>query len=90
MDPSIYLSDSLNIMVASDYAKNLYVYQADSLFGKWQLHHKPIALIGTESRAGGRFFADQKGLILPVQNFTKGYGYGVSLYRFSFKDAAIL
>ena len=85
VDPSIYLSDTLNIMVASDYAKNMYVYEADSLFGKWKLHQKPVALIGTESRAGGRFFADQKGLLLPVQNFTKGYGYGVSLYRFSFE-----
>lgn len=86
VDPSIYLSDSLNIMVASDYAKNMYVYEADSLFGKWKLHKKPIALIGTESRAGGRFFADAKGLILPVQDFSNGYGCGLSLYRFSFKN----
>jgi hypothetical protein len=86
VDPSIYLSDSLNIMVATDYAKNMYVYRSDSLFGKWQLHKRPIALIGTESRAGGRFFADKKGLILPVQDFSNGYGYGVSLYRFSFKN----
>jgi hypothetical protein len=88
VDPSIYLSDSLNIMVASDYAKNMYVYAADSLFGRWNLHQKPIALIGTESRAGGRFFADKNGLLLPVQNFTNGYGYGVSLYRFSFKGGS--
>jgi hypothetical protein len=86
VDPSLYLSDTLNIIVASDYAKNMYVYEADSLFGKWKLHKRPIALIGTESRAGGRFFADKKGLLLPVQNFSKGYGYGVSLYRFSFED----
>lgn len=85
-DPSIYLSDSLNIMVASDDKLNMYVYQADSLFGKWKMHKKPIALIGTEARAGGRFFADKKGLILPVQNLTHGYGYGLSLYRFSFKN----
>lgn len=84
-DPSIYLSDSLNIMVASDDKLNMYVYQADSLFGKWKLHKKPIALMGTEARAGGRFFADKKGLILPVQNCTNGYGYGLSLYRFSFR-----
>jgi hypothetical protein len=84
VDPSIYLSDSLNILVATDYEKNMYLYQADSLFGKWELHKKPIALIGTEVRAGGRFFADKKGLMLPVQNCTKGYGYGLSLYRFSF------
>jgi hypothetical protein len=84
VDPSIYLSDSLNILVATDYEKNMYLYEADSLFGKWKLHQKPIALIGTEARAGGRFFADKKGLVLPVQNCTKGYGYGLSLYRFSF------
>ena len=89
VDPSIYLADSLNILVATDYEKNMYVYQADSLFGKWKLHKKkPIALIGTEARAGGRFFADKKGLVLPVQNCTKGYGYGVSLYRFSFHDGS--
>lgn len=88
VDPSIYISDSLNIMVATDYAKNMYVYEADSLFGKWKLHQKPIALIGTESRAGGRFFADKKGLLLPVQNFTMGYGYGVSIYRFTFKEGS--
>ena len=86
VDPSIYLSDSLNIMVATDYSKNMYFYRADSLFGKWQLHKRPIALMGTESRAGGRFFADAKGLILPVQDFSNGYGCGLSLYRFSFKN----
>jgi hypothetical protein len=87
-DPSIYVSDSLNIMVASDDKLNMHVYQADSLFGKWKLHKKPIALMGTEARAGGRFFADKKGLILPIQNCTDGYGYGLSLYRFSFKDGS--
>jgi len=86
VDPSIYLSDTLNIMVATDYAKNMYVYEADSLFGRWKLHQQPIALIGTESRAGGRFFADAKGLILPVQDFSIGYGCGLSLYHFSFKN----
>ena len=88
VDPSIYLSDSLNILVATDYEKNMYLYQSDSLFGKWKLHQKPIALIGTEARAGGRFFGDKKGLVLPVQNCSKGYGYGVSLYRFSFHDGS--
>jgi hypothetical protein len=88
VDPSIYLSDSLNILVATDYEKNMYLYQADSLFGKWKLHQKPVALIGTEARAGGRFFADKKGLVLPVQNCTKGYGYGLSLFRFSFHDGS--
>ena len=88
VDPSIYLSDSLNVIVASDYNLNMYLYQADSLLGKWKLHKNPIALMGTEARDGGRFFADKNGLILPVQNCTKGYGYGVSLYRFSFHDGS--
>jgi hypothetical protein len=88
VDPSIYLSDSLNIIVATDYDKNMYLYHADSLFGEWKLHKQPIALMGTEARPGGRFFADKKGLILPVQNCTKGYGYGVSLYRFSFDEGS--
>lgn len=85
-DPSIYISDSLNVLATSDDHLNMYIYQADSLFGKWELHKKPIALMGTEARAGGRFFADKKGLILPVQNCTNGYGFGLSLYRFSFKN----
>lgn len=88
VDPSIYLSDSLNVLVATDYDKNMFLYQADSLFGKWELHKKPIALIGTEARAGGRFFAAKNGLVLPVQNCTKGYGCGVSLYHFSFHDGS--
>lgn len=85
-DPTIYISDSLNVMVASDDNLKMYMYQADRLFGEWKLHKKPIALMGTEARAGGRFFADRKGLILPIQNSTHGYGYGLSLYRFSFKN----
>lgn len=85
-DPSIYLSDSLTVLVASDDNLNMFMYQADSLFGKWKLHKKPIALMGTEARAGGRFFADKNGLVLPVQNSTRGYGYGLSLFRFSFKE----
>ena len=87
-DPSIYVSDTLNIMVTSDDKLNMYVYQADSLFGKWKLHKKPIVIMGSEARPGGRFFADKKGLILPVQNCTNGYGYGLSLYRLSFKDGS--
>lgn len=84
-DPSIYLSDSLNIMVASDDNLNMFMYRADSLTGKWTLHPKPIVQMGTEARAGGRFFPYQGGLLLPVQNSTHGYGYGLSLYKFDFK-----
>jgi len=85
-DPSIYLSDSLNIMAVSDKNLNLFIYAADSLFGKWTLHKKPILAMGSESRCGGRFIADKKGLLIPIQNCTNGYGYGISLYRLTFKN----
>ena len=85
-DPSIYLSDSINIMAVSDEKLNLILYHADSLFGNWKLHKKPILISGSESRCGGRFFKDEKGLLLPVQNCIKGYGYGLSLYRLNFKN----
>jgi hypothetical protein len=41
---------------------------------------------GSESRCGGRFFKDKKGLLLPIQNCTNGYGYGLSLYRLTFEN----
>ena len=84
-DPTIYLSDTLNVMVASDDHLNMYMFEADSLHGKWRAHKKAKVMMGTEARAGGRFFADEKGLLLPVQNSTQGYGYGLSIYRFNFK-----
>ena len=85
-DPSIFLSDTLNIMVTSDDDMNLYMYKADSLFSTWRLHEKSIVSRGTESRPGGSFFMKNGKLMLPIQNSTKGYGYGISLYQFDFKD----
>jgi hypothetical protein len=85
-DPTIYLSDTLNIMVASDNKLTLHLYEADSLFGKWKLHKKHKVITGSEARAGGRFFADKKGLLLPIQNCSNGYGFGLSIYRMTFKN----
>lgn len=87
-DPTLYLSDSLNIMVASDDNMKMFMYEADSLKGKWKLHKKSVALMGTEARAGGRFISTEKGLFLPVQNCTHGYGFGLSLYKFNFNDGS--
>lgn len=81
-DPSIYLSDSLSIMVASDDELNLHLYIADSLKGKWRRHPKNIVLKGSEARAGGRFFVNKGKLYLPIQNCSKGYGSGISIYEF--------
>lgn len=85
-DPTVFLSDTLNIMLVADDKLNLYLYEADSLFGKWKRHKKPVALTGSESRAGGRIFMHQNQLIVPVQNAQNGYGYGLSLYQLDFKD----
>jgi hypothetical protein len=85
-DPTIYLSDTLNIMVGSDKNFKMHMYQANSLHGNWKLHDRSLVMEGTESRPGGRFFADNKGLVLPVQNAHKTYGSGLSLYRIQFKN----
>lgn len=83
-DPTLFLSDTLNIMVGSDHNHTMYMYESDGLHGTWKLHKKSIVMTGTESRPGGRFFIKNGHLILPVQNCSKGYGTGVSLYRFKF------
>lgn len=84
-DPSVYLSDSLNLLVASDDKLNMHMYVADSLKGKWKPYKRKIIKRGTEARAGGRFFVDAQGkLMLPIQNSFKGYGYGLSFYHFKF------
>ena len=85
-DPTIYLSDTLNILLATDDKLTMYMYQADSLFGKWKLHQKPKVIMGSESRCGGRIFVDKNRLIVPIQNATNGYGFGVSLYNLTFKN----
>ena len=83
-DPSIYLSDSLNFLVASDDNFNLFIYQSDSLFGKWE-KHKDIVKCGSEARPGGRIFVNEENNItIPIQNSTHGYGYGLSLYKISY------
>lgn len=85
-DPTVYLSDTLNILLGTDNQLTMYMYQADSLFGKWELRKKPKVIMGSESRCGGRIFADSKGLVLPIQNSSNGYGFGVSLYHLTFKN----
>lgn len=85
-DPTLYLSDSLNIIVASDDNLQLFMYQSDSLFGKWSKHSRFKVTLGSEARPGGRFIPFENDLLLPIQNSSNGYGYGISLYRFKFRD----
>ncbi|MBD3583427.1 glucosamine inositolphosphorylceramide transferase family protein [Flavobacterium selenitireducens] len=81
-DPSIYLSDTLSIMVASDDNLSMHLFTADSLHGKWARKHR--VLMGSEARPGGRIFESGGSLYLPVQDCSKGYGSSLSLYRFDF------
>ncbi|WP_290846006.1 hypothetical protein [Flavobacterium sp.] len=81
-DPSIYVSDTLNIMVASDDALTLHFFKADSLGGQWK--KMGWLLKGSEARAGGRIFEHDGKLILPVQDGARGYGSALSLYEFQF------
>lgn len=83
-DPTIFLSDTLNVIVGCNNEYQMKLYNANSLNDDWKLNKNPIVTQGSESRPGGRFFSLNNGLILPVQNCTNGYGYGLSLYRFSF------
>ena len=85
-DPTIYLSDEYNILLGSDDEMNLHLYHSESLFEGWQAHDNKIVMMGTEARAGGRFVEYEDDLYIPIQNSTKGYGYGLSLYKFEYKD----
>ena len=40
-----------------------------------------VLLLGTESRPGGRIFNYNNKIIMPIQNSSKGYGTGLSLYE---------
>lgn len=85
-DPTIYLSDDYNILLGSDDEMNLHLYHADSLLGKWSAHENKTVMMGTEARPGGRFIEMEDNIYIPIQNSTKGYGYGLSLYKFEYND----
>ncbi len=86
-DPSLYVSDTLNLMVASDDNLTLHFFKADSLKGEWK--KMGWLLKGSEARAGGRIFEHEGKLILPVQDCAKGYGSSLSLYEFRFEKGRV-
>ena len=88
-DPAIYLSDSLNILVASDDKLDMYMFTSESLDSEWKPFKKKIIKSGTEARVGGRFINKNNKLFLPIQNTTRGYGYGLSLFEFQFKNSSV-
>ena len=79
-DPSIYLSDSLNFLVTVDDEMWGHVYRSSSLFGDWIKQENHVRW-GNETRPGGRIFNVNNDLFIPFQNYSKGYGTGISLYK---------
>ena len=81
-DPALLLSDSLNIISASEIGSlTQYLFTSDSLRGDWNEHPAYEKRRGNETRAGGGFFQTNGEWYLPLQNNSSGYGTGVSLYK---------
>ncbi len=80
-DPSLLLSEDLNLIVAVDDDLKQYMFSADSLNGKWEEVEGFTPRWGNESRPGGRFIPIAEDWYLPLQNHSRGYGTGISLYK---------
>lgn len=80
-DPSLLLSEELNLIVAVDDNLKQYMFTADSLNGSWTEAKNYKQRWGNETRPGGRFFKVDDHWYLPLQNRSLGYGTGISLYK---------
>tara|TARA_R100000935_G_C2840959_1_gene170952 strand:+ start:6306 stop:7301 length:996 start_codon:yes stop_codon:yes gene_type:complete len=84
-DPSLLLSDDLNLIVAVDDNLKQIIFEADSLHGSWMEATSYKQRWGNETRPGGRFFEVDNNWYLPLQNSSRGYGTGISLYKLIFE-----
>ena len=83
-DPAILLSDNFNLISGSEIdSMTQYFFTSDSLHGKWKEHPNYVQRRGNETRAGGSFLNIKEEWYLPLQNNSKGYGSGISLYKLS-------
>jgi len=80
-DPTLLLSDEINLIVGVDDNLKQYIFTADSLTGQWKEHNEYKQRWGNETRPGGRFFKIAGEWYLPLQNRSLGYGTGISLYK---------
>jgi len=85
-DPSLLISEDLNLIVAVDDDLKQYMFTADSLNGNWTEAKNYKQRWGNEARPGGRFFKVDNNWYLPLQNRTLGYGTGISLYKLEMED----
>lgn len=80
-DPSILLSEDLNLIVAVDDHLKQFMYSADSINGNWKEVKNYYQRLGNRTRPGGRFFNLNNTWYLPIQDRTHGYGSGISLFK---------
>jgi hypothetical protein len=80
-DPSLLLSEELNLIVAVDDDLKQYMFTTDSLNGNWVEAKNYKRRWGNETRPGGRFFKMANNWYLPLQNRSLGYGTGISIYK---------
>jgi len=88
-DATILLSDEINLIVAVDDHMNQLFFTADSLQGNWRESTKYIPKKGNETRPGGRFFKYENEWYLPVQDRSKGYGSGISLFKLNYSEECL-
>lgn len=79
-DPTILITDSLKYLFVSNDNLTLKIFTSKELHGKWKVLNDKLKF-GNEIRPGGRIFRDENNWIIPLQNFSDGYGYGLSLYK---------
>lgn len=85
-DPSILLSEGLNLIVGVDDHLKQFMYKADSLKAKWKEVENYTQRWGNETRPAGRFFEVDGSWYLPLQDRSLGYGSGVSIYKLQIRD----
>ncbi len=85
-DPSLLISEDLNLIVAVDDDLKQYMFTADSLNGNWMEAKNYEQRWGNETRPGGRFFKVDNIWYLPLQNRTMGYGTGISIYKLEIEN----
>ncbi|MCF4102134.1 hypothetical protein L1I30_10685 [Gillisia sp. M10.2A] len=85
-DPTILLSKDRNLIIGVDDKLTQFIYEADSLRGKWNEVENYKQGWGNETRPAGRFFRLDENWYLPVQDRSLGYGSGVSIYKLQLKD----
>ncbi|WP_051119681.1 hypothetical protein [Gillisia sp. CAL575] len=88
-DPSLLLSDELNLIVAVDDHLKQFMFTAGSLNGKWKEVENYFPRLGNETRPGGRFFKVNNTWYLPIQDRTDGYGSGISIFKLIHNDTGL-